>query len=355
MIRAIRQKNVRTFSDSRFLFEPGVNLILGKNGAGKTSILESLGLIAFGKYLSVSQDSFVISAGAEAARIEIDLEGESANQVEIGFSRKEKIITIDGVKEPVSRLIGLVPQVFFNPETVELVFESPALRRRELDMVLTQANHSFVIDILNFKKILKERNALLRQVRLGRASLNELEFWNERFVEYALKIHTARVGLVAFYNQSIATVFGELSGKADELVLKYIPSVDYDRLGEGIAAHQEGDIENGLTSIGPHRDDFAFSIHGRSMREGASRGEQRLAAIAFKATACEYLIHNGIEPKVVLDDVFSELDKDRQGSVSKALELFKANQVFLSSTGVDRLPESLMKKANIIDLNNEGK
>jgi DNA replication and repair protein RecF len=351
MIRSIRVKNIRTFKDKTLNFEAGVNLLVGRNGAGKTSILESLGLIAFGRYLSVSQDLFVITKGEEVSRVEIDLEEESANRVEIGFSRKEKIINIDSVREPVSRLIGLVPQVFFNPETVELVFESPALRRRELDMVLTQANHDFVLDILNFRKILKERNALLRAVKIRKSNLNELEFWDNRFMEYALKIHLARMDLISFYNHSIGPIFKELSGAGGDLSLKYLPSADYERLDESLAAHLESDLENGLTAIGPHRDDFGFISAGRSMREGASRGEQRLAAIAFKATACAYLAEGGINPKIVMDDVFSELDGSRQESVSNALEIFRVNQVFLSSTGLQNLPISLQQKTNVIELN----
>lgn len=351
MIRSIRVKNIRTFQDTTFDFRSGVNLLVGQNGAGKTSILESLGLIAFGRFLSVSRDSFVISKGEEASRVEIDLEEEGASRVEIGFSRNEKIIMIDGVKEPVSKLIGLVPQVFFNPETVELVFDSPALRRRELDMVLTQANYGFVLDILNFRRILKERNALLRAVKIGKSNLVELEFWNKRFVEYALKIHNKRMELVSFYNQEIDKVFRELSGGRAGLSIKYLPSGDYERLDESLAAHLESDLENGLTTIGPHRDDFSFMVSGRSMREGASRGEQRLAAVAFKATACAFLSKNNISPKIILDDVFSELDGARQQSVAEALEIFEVSQVFLSSTELENLPLSLKQEANIIKIN----
>jgi len=350
MIKSIRLQNIRTFNDQAFSFEPGINLIIGSNGTGKTTILESIGLLAYGKYLSIAQDIFVISKGEEVARIEATLDGEDVFFVEIGFSAKEKIINFDSQRVPVSKLIGIFPQVSFNPETVELVFDSPALRRRELDMVLTQADRNFVIDILNFKKILKERNALLRSVSGRRAAPEELDFWNERFCTLAKKIYQARLELLDFYNQTIPEVFRRLSGKEGELTLKYLQSANYERFEESLVVHQEMDIENGLTSIGPHRDDFAFALDHRSMREGASRGEQRLAAIAFKVVASRFLISKGIQPVIILDDVFSELDHARQQAVSKTLGLFKTKQVFISTAGEDTLPGDLAEKANIIKL-----
>jgi len=350
MIKSIRLQNLRTFRDSVFEFEPGINLIIGSNGSGKTTILESIGLMAFGKYLSIQTDAFAIRKGEEASRVEAQVEAGEEQQVEIGFSAKDKIIKVNGSSQPVSRLIGLAPQVFFNPETVELVFDSPALRRRELDMVLTQADHSFVVDILNFRKILKERNALLRSVGSRRASSEELQFWNDKFTHYALKVYGKRHELLKFYNTRIDKVFAKLSVRTEKLSLKYLPTTDYDRFSEALYAHQEMDIANGLTSIGPHRDDFAFLLDKHSMREGASRGEQRLAAVAFKVVASEYLISQGIDPIIVLDDVFSELDSSRQLALAESLEKFKVEQIFISSTDEEQVPISLIERANIIRL-----
>lgn len=350
MIKSLKLTNVRSFVKTEFEFEPGVNLIIGPNGSGKTTILESIGLLAFGKYLSTAQDSFAIRKGETVARIEVKVKDEEARFVEIGFSAKEKIIKVNGSAEPVSRLIGLAPQVLFNPETVELVFDSPSLRRRELDMVLTQADHKFVLDILGFRKILKQRNSLLRSISAKRAGAGELDFWNKRFEEFSLKIYQARHELLDFYNESIAEVFSSLSLKQGKLKLKYLASADYDRFSESITAHQEMDVENGLTSIGPHRDDFTFLLDNHSMREGASRGEQRLAAVAFKVMASEYLIDKGIEPIIVLDDVFSELDVSRRVAVAESLCLFKVEQVFISATDDSAIPESLINNSHIIRL-----
>lgn len=351
MIAKIRLQGIRTFSDREFEFKSGTNLIIGSNGAGKTTILESIGVLGFGKYLSIAQDSFAITPGAGAGRIEARLELPDVLRVEVGFSPKEKIIKVNESKVPVSALIGLQPQIFFNPETVELVFESPQLRRRELDMVLTQSDHEFVVDILSFKKILKQRNSLLRMIAQKRSKVGELEFWDERFVLYSQKIYKKRQELIDFYNQRIGNLFASLSQKEGELKLKYLPSLDYSRLEEVLAAHIEADLETGITSAGPHRDDFAFFYDGKQMRQGSSRGEQRLAAVAFKASASEFLIEKGIRPIIILDDVFSELDHLRQEAVAQTLGLFKVHQVFVSATDEKNVPRHLFEKANILKLN----
>ncbi len=350
MIKTLKLTNIRSFKKSEFEFQEGANLIVGNNGSGKTTILESIGLLGFGKYLSMAQDSFVIRAGEEAGRIEAMVKLEDYTDVEIGFAKKEKLIKINGVKSPVSNLIGLQPQVFFNPQTVELVFDAPALRRQELDMVLVQSDHQFVLDILAFKKILKERNALLRMLAQNRSKLNELEFWDRRFCEYALKIYRKRKDLLDFYNQTIGEIFSSLMNGKYELKLKYAPSCDYDRLEEVLSAHLESDLESGSTGVGPHRDDFGFYLDGKMMRLGASRGEQRLAAVAFKACSSEFLTREGMDPVIVLDDVFSELDHSRQEAVSSSLGLFKVSQVFISATNLEAVPVALRDKSNIINI-----
>ncbi len=350
MIKTLKLINVRSFAKSEFEFAEGVNLIVGHNGSGKTTVLESIGMLGFGRYLSVAQDSFAIRTGESAGRIEAMLSLEDYSLVEIGFTKKEKLIKIDGVKSPVSNLIGLEPQVFFNPQTVELVFDAPSLRRQELDMVLVQADHQFVMDILSFKKILKERNSLLRLIASHRSKISELSFWNQKFCEYAGKIYTKRKELIDFENEVIAGVFSSLAKTDRELRLRYLESLDYDRLAESLEAHLDGDIESGTTSIGPHRDDFGFFLDGKMMRQGASRGEQRLAAVAFKAVSSDYLRQKGIKPIIVLDDVFSELDRSRQEAVAGALGLFKAEQVFMSATDLEDVPVELAGQAKIINI-----
>jgi len=350
MIKKIRLKNIRTFTDSTFEFEQGINLIVGNNGSGKTTLLESVGLFAFGKYLSVDHDYSVVRASEEVGRIEADFLDLETTGASIGLAAKDKVVEIDGRKVPVSNLIGLQPQIFFNPETVDIVGGSPALRRRELDMMILEIEHRFVANMLNFRRVLKERNMLLRRLNTGNAKLAELEFWDGKLASYAQEIYNKRRELIDFYNKRINVVFKDLSNKDRELKLKYIPSCDYDRFIEVLSAKTDSDAQSGSTSVGPHRDDFAFMFSHQPMREGASRGEQRLAAVAYKALSREYLVEHRIDPIIILDDVFSELDQIRRESVAKVLNLSTAKQVLISVTDEKVIPHGLMKKAHIIKL-----
>lgn len=350
MIKQIHLKNVRSFTDSVFEFKEGINLIVGDNGSGKTTLLESIGLFAFGKFLSVEHDASVVRSNELAGRIEAEFYDNSQNSASVGLSSKEKIVEVGGSRVPISNLIGLQPQIFFNPETVDIVAGSPVVRRREMDVMILEIDHKFVADLLNYKKVLKERNMLLRRIAIGSAKRGELDFWDEKLANYAIKIYKTRIKLLNFYNDRINDVFKELSNRDRELKLKYIPSCDYDRFREVLVAKTEGDAESGSTSVGPHRDDFMFMFSNHPMREGASRGEQRLAAVAYKALGREYLLQAGIDPIIVLDDVFSELDQVRRSSVAKVLNLSDAKQVLISVTDKKVIPESLIEKANMIKL-----
>jgi DNA replication and repair protein RecF len=351
MIKSIHLKNIRSFTDSVFKFEEGINLIVGDNGSGKTTLMESVGLFAFGRLLSVEHDALVVRSNEVAGRIEAEFYDNERSSSSVGLSSKEKIVEVAGARVPVSNLIGLQPQIFFNPETVDIVAGSPVVRRREMDVMILEIDHKFVTDLLNYKKILKERNMLLRRIALGTAKRNELDFWDEKLANYAIKIYKTRIKLLDFYNQRINDVFKKLSDRDRELKLKYIPSCDYGRFREVLVAKTESDAESGSTSVGPHRDDFTFMFSHHPMREGASRGEQRLAAVAYKALGREYLLQAGIDPIIILDDVFSELDQVRRSSVAKVLNLSKAKQVIISATDEKVIPDNLMNSANVIKLN----
>lgn len=348
MIKRLQLSNVRTFENSTFEFSEGVNLVIGSNGSGKTTLLESIGLFAFGKFLSVDHDYLVVRPEAQAGRIEASFDFLEQQKASVGLSIKEKIVEIDGRKASVSDLIGLQPQIFFNPETVDIVGGSPVLRRRELDVLALEIDHRFVIDMLNYKKVLKERNVLLRRIASGSARVSEIDFWDEKLSTYALRIYEKRHQLIDFYNENIGEIFKNLSNRDGQLRLKYVPSCDYERFSEVLSARTEADAQTGSTSVGPHRDDFAFIFLSHPMREGASRGEQRLAAVAFKALSREYLLESGVDPIIILDDVFSELDKTRRESVANVLNLSTAKQVFISATDENVIPERLLSQAHVV-------
>ena len=347
MISRIRLTNIRCFEDKTFEFSPGINLVVGPNGSGKTTILEALAMFSYGRFQSIAQDFFAVKKGEKVGRIEIgaNIQGRPKN-LEVAILEHEKAIKINGKRVRSSKIIGFLKIIYFNPETIDLVAGRPETRRRELDLTIAQKKSRYVFDLLNFRRILKQRNNLLRRILSGAAKREELGFWDTEFALASQEIYKKRLELLSQINKGIKEAHNLLVEKERELNLRYVSSADYGRFSENLAGASERDIRFGSTTIGPHRDDFEFLDGDFLLRNGGSRGEQRMAAIAFKVETKKYL-SNDEEPILVLDDVFSELDVKRRESVAK---IFGNSQVIISATDEKVIPEEVLDKAEVIKL-----
>ena len=359
MIKNIKIQNLRCFTDVSFEFAKGDNLIIGSNGSGKTTILESIGLFSFGRFISISQDSLAIRSGKEVGRVEISVEKDGREMsAEVALTHSEKIFKLMGNKVAISDIIGFVKAVYFNPETIDLVSGSPQVRRREVDSAIAQKNHLFVQTLLHYRNVLKQRNVLLRRIGGGQAKKGELSFWDGELEKYAQEILTKRKKFIDEINKNLCVSHENLLQKKSALALRYLASCDYERFGEVLAASMDADINVGLTQFGPHRDDFSFQQSAASsrlinLRDGASRGEQRMAAIAFKLEVKKYLA-DGEEPVLIFDDVFSELDERSRAAVAKIIDPFDklraGGQLIISATDERVVPAELKNKAKTIKL-----
>lgn len=356
MINKIKLQGVRCFKGAEFDFSDAINLIIGRNGSGKTTLIESIGLFAFGSYQSVPRDAFVIAEGEDLARIEMEML-EPKNRSDVAILKSGKAVNINAQKSPNSALVGLLRCVLFNPMTIDLVSGQPSVRRRELDVVIAQKDHLYVRSLLRYRRVIKHRNNLLKLVSKNISKKTELEFWDEQVLSLGQVIYQKRVELIETFNSQLNALHGDLVGRESQLMLRYLPSCDYERIGEELIRTLEDDLRFGQTSIGPHRDDFVFEEGGFILKEGGSRGEQRMAAVAFKIASRDYLKEKKNEPILLLDDIFSELDEKRRESIANILldgfvsvNRPMATQIFISATDDRVVPDSLKTKAKLIKL-----
>lgn len=356
MIKSIKLKDIRSFNKASFVFGEGVNLIVGPNGSGKTTILECVALGAFGRFFSLSRDSQAIRFGQDVGRVEICLDLDDRKfDVEAVITNASKTFKVNSNKRPASEMVGFSKAVYFNPETINLVSGSPKVRRGELDQSLSQVEPSFVRRLLAFKKVLKERNSLLKRVSNGLANPSELRFWDDRFCELSLDIFQKRKSFLEKINQKISQVHRDLACFDGNLSISYLSSCNYERFKESLAASLDADLKLSQTSIGPHRDDFEFLNKGGDhifYRNQASRGEQRLAAIAFKVALLAFLESSSKQrPVLVLDDVFSELD---EGHRKLIYSIIQSRQVFVSATDDKMVPDIILRENKKIILKRNG-
>lgn len=329
-IQKLRVQNFRSHDD--YLLEIGEKstLILGKNGSGKTSLLEAIFFALRGTSFRSSDKEILKNDGSESwFRIDLILENQHrVVKFDISKATGKKIFEIDGKKSGRLAPDSRVPVVLFEPSDLQLLSGSPSRRRDFLDNFLAQFSTGFSAVLSRYNKALKQRNNLLKQEFL---SADEIFPWNVMLAEYAAEIISKRRGLVEILNSRISEVYFGISKKRDEIEIFYDGE---EKTRDEILRVLEGNFEKdrilGYTSFGPHKHDLIFKFNKKDARNVASRGENRSLMLALKFIETDFLADNSdVEPVVLLDDVFSELDEERQRLLT---EFFSRYQTIITST-----------------------
>ncbi len=357
-IKNIELKDFRNYESLSLNFNKNVNLILGKNAQGKTNLLEAIYICSIGRSFRTNKDSEMIKFGRDFARVYIEiLKDDIDKSIEIIYSKdSKKFAKADGIKlRKTSELLENLYLVIFSPEDLKIVKDEPEKRRKFMDRELCQIKPAYYDSLSNYKKILMQRNAYLKESDINRSML---DVWDMQLAKYGAMIMSLRNYFLKDLSQTAAEIHNKITNEKENLEIKYAPNVEFfenrkeqeEKFYEKLKESYDSDIRQRTTTKGPHKDDFELFIDGINVRSFGSQGQQRTSALSLKLAEINIIKEEtGCEPVLLLDDVMSELDMERQEYLVRTLSNV---QLFITTT---EIPEILIKKfSNYTTFNVEG-
>lgn len=352
-ITEVSLQNFRNLAQLKIEPSEGINVIYGSNAQGKTNFLESLYFCAMGRSLRGKSDQQLIRFEEEESHIRMLVQRKQRyDRIDVHLKKDEKKgIAVNGL--PVRKLgdlFGTLYAVIFSPEDLSLVKDGPGERRRFLDMELCQLSKVYYYDLQQYYRILKQRNNLLKEIQKKPQLQETLFVWDDQLAEYGERIIAARKRFLIRLDEIAAEKLSQLTGGRDHLQTIYKPNCEEGMLAEKLRKNIDRDIYFGSTQSGPHKDDILFSIDGREVKVYGSQGQQRTTALAARLAEIDLIREEtGEEPVLLLDDVFSELDENRQKFLLQSIE---GLQAFVTCTGIEDSVRKYISKDNLFYVEN---
>lgn len=377
ILEELRLADFKNYKDCSFSFNPKLNFIHGENGNGKTNILEAVSMLCYTKSFLMNTEADCLKYGRNAFEVVGDFKNrvENKNRIKFIYHNEENLKQIFCDTEKVSRsndFIGRFPLVVLSPYDLKLTTGAQYDRRRNFDLLISQVSRVYLNDLRKYNKIIKQKNSLLKDNLLSRRyNNNELKellcVWNSELLELAVKIMVRRLDFTEEFRKYIKACFDRIVGS------KYVPIISYQseileepdaakydiellkqKLESVLKEKMDVEIKRGISLAGPHRDNYLFSMNKNGelfdMKTFASQGEHKTFIVSLKLSEFGYLNENlkhtnTGEPILLLDDVFSELDKSRISRISELITDY--NQVFITTTDIEHL--NILKR-NITDV-----
>ena len=329
--------NFRNYEKAELKFHRKVNIFTGNNAQGKTNLLEAVYISAFGRSFRFGNDNEMIKLGENLCRVKTLAERDDREtSVEIAIGKKEKGVKINGVKiKKTAELLENILIVVFSPEDLKIIKGEPDKRRSFMDRELSQIRPSYYSDLASYRKALMQRNALLKEKR---AKKQDFDVWDLGLSEYGTRVIQKRKDFIEKIKRISEKTHKSITDGKENLDIIYDASV---YAGENtkeaflfkLKENLSTDILRGNTEAGPHRDDLKISINGLDIRKFGSQGQQRTAALSLKLAELALIKEEtGEEAILLLDDVLSELDSDRQKYLIKTL---RDVQLFITATEIN--------------------
>lgn len=345
VIDSLDLKNYRNYDILDMNFDKNVNIIYGDNAQGKTNILESIYMCATSRSHRGSKDKEMIRFGESESHIKANVLKNNINyRIDMHLKgNKAKGIAINGI--PIKKavdLFGIIQIVLFSPEDLNIIKNGPSERRRFMDMELSQLDKIYLSNLVNYNKVLNQRNKLLKDIAFSPSEqlMQTLDIWDMQLVKYGSLIIKGRKSFIEKINTIISDIHSRLTGGIENIKVCYVPDVDVNDFEEEVRNSRQKDIKYKVTGKGPHKDDLIFLINDNDVRKYGSQGQQRTAALSLKLSEIE-LVKLVIKdtPVLLLDDVLSELDSNRQNFLINSIGDI---QTIVTCTGLEEFINNRM-------------
>ncbi len=338
-IKSLELNNYRNYVNQKINLSPTLNVLVGKNAQGKTNMLEGIFLCAIGRSPRTTKDKDLIKWNCSFSKITLEvIKKEGQKKIELYlFTNQNKAIKINGIGiNRMGELMGEFNAIYFSPDELKLVKESPDERRRFMDISLSQFDKNYFYNLRKYNEILVQRNKLLKTTPNKAVIMDTIGVWDEQLATVGAKLIIDRIELVEKLKKHATKAQHFLTNEKEKLELDYVGLVAdteaeiKDKLLNAYASSLDKDMQLGYTTVGPHRDDIKIVVDGIDVRHFGSQGQQRTVALALKLAELEVFKQTkGEYPVLLLDDVLSELDETRQ---LKLLERCASIQTIITCT-----------------------
>ena len=344
-LNSISLTQFKNYSNRSFQFNERIVGICGNNGVGKTNLLDAIHYLCFTKSY-FTRDVLNIQNGHQGFRVDGELELTDKNERAVCILRetgKKEFSVNDGAYEKFSEHIGRYPCVIIAPDDIHIITEGSEERRRFLDALLSQIDKVYLQHLINYTKILAQRNSLLKSFyETGNKDLSLLDVLDQQLIKPGEYIFEKRKQFLVSFLPAVKKLYNEIARQEEEIELHYSSELNQCSFTELLHLNRQRDMAAQRTTGGIHKDDLVFNLSGQLFKNIASQGQRKSLLFALKIAEMDILRENkGFAPLLLLDDVFEKLDEDRISNLLRRVCIENDGQVFITDTNKERLSEHL--------------
>lgn len=337
LITNLKIKNFRNYEELNLDFNKKINIFYGNNAQGKTNIIESIFLCAIGKSFRTNKDKELIKFNENFLNIEINYKkSDREGKIKINISEKKDIYLNEIKAKKLSELIGKINVVLFTPDDINILKDGPKMRRRFLDIMISQLRPNYIYYLNMYIKILEQRNKYLKQIKIEQKNPEMLDVWDIKLAEYGEKIFNYRKEFIEKIKNKINIIHNKITNNNEEIKIQYNSDfINKEKFYSTLKENKNIDIMRGATSKGIHKDDFIIFLNDKDVSIYGSQGQNRTAILSLKMSELEVIKDEiGENPILLLDDFMSELDEQRRNNF---LNNIGDTQVFVTCTDILKL------------------